>query len=130
MTGVQTCALPICVFAVWSLRAPFFVYATTLLMAALVSWRSLKHAHIIEDARASEPDADDSIVTLREAVRQGAYRAAVAINFSTGFVRFGLINAIAPLFVVEALHQSASLASTGFLVSSLGQAVLLPRAGR
>lgn len=118
------------VFAVWSLRAPFFVYATTLLMAAVVSWRSLKHAHIIEDARASEPDADGSIVTLREALREGAYRAAVGVNFSTGFVRFGLINAIAPLFVVEALKQSASLASTGFLVSSLGQAVLLPRAGR
>ena len=45
-------------------------------------------------------------------------------------MRFGLINAIAPLFVVEALGQNASLASTGFLVSSIGQAVSLPRAGR
>ena len=118
------------VFAVWSLRAPFFVYACTLLMAAVVSWRSLKHAHIIEDAAASDPDNDGSTVTLSEAAAQPAYRAAVAVNFSTGFVRFGLINAIAPLFVVEALHQNASLASTGFLISSLGQAVLLPRAGR
>lgn len=118
------------VFAVWSLRAPFFVYATTLLMAAVVSWRSLRHAHIIEDAAASDPDNDGSVVTLREAAAQPAYRAAVSVNFSTGFVRFGLINAIAPLFVVEALGQNASLAATGFLVSSIGQAVSLPRAGR
>jgi MFS family permease len=118
-------------FAVWSLRAPFFVYATTLFMAAIVSWKSLKNAHLISDAPSDEIVEEAArISTLRQAIKQRAYRAAVAVNFSTGFVRFGLLSALAPLFVVEALKANAGLASTGFLFSAAGQALLLSRAGR
>jgi MFS family permease len=100
-------------------------------MAAIVSWKSLKNAHLISDAPSDEIVEEAArISTLRQAIKQRAYRAAVAVNFSTGFVRFGLLSALAPLFVVEALKANAGLASTGFLFSAAGQALLLSRAGR
>ncbi|MEY2634928.1 MAG: hypothetical protein RIS75_868 [Actinomycetota bacterium] len=118
------------IFAGISLRAPFFVYATTLLAAAFVSWSSLKHAHLIDGPqKIDEPKTTGAFAKLLIALKQRAYIACVSVNLSNGFVRFGLLNALAPLFVVEALHESVSMASTGFLLSAIGQAALLSRAG-
>jgi len=116
-------------FVAISLRAPFFVYSATLLLGALVSWSSLRQAHLIEVV-ASEAVSEGGFRDVITAFRQRAYLACVSVNFSSGFVRFGLMNALIPLFVVEALHAPASLASSGFLVSAVGQVLFLARAGR
>jgi MFS family permease len=116
------------IFAAISLRAPFFVYAVTLVFASLVSWYSLRNAHLTESVATSE-----EVGTWKDvwkAFRNRAYAAAVGVNFSNGFVRMGILNAIAPLFVVEALNSQVSLASTGFLFSAIGQFILISKAGR
>lgn len=115
------------IFAAISLRAPFFVYAVTLVFASLVSWFSLRNAHLTESVATT-----DEVGTWRDvwiARKNRAYAAAVGVNFTNGFVRMGILNAIAPLFVVEALGSQVSLASTGFLFSAIGQFIFISRAG-
>lgn len=169
-----------------SIRAPFFVYAATLGLAALVSWRFLP-AHVVSpapgspgdadaaadndvtadptdqslpephlgsvavgsaamedphsDARANsghgqesaDPDtggADGAPPTLRQALGQRAFRAALAANLTNGFVTFGLRSSLVPLFVVEGLRSDATLSGIGFLVAAATQAALLLPAGR
>jgi MFS family permease len=114
-------------FAAISLRAPFFVYAVTLVFASLVSWITLRNAHLTESV-ATTSEAGNWTDVWR-AFSNRAYAAAVGVNFTNGFVRMGILNAIAPLFVVEALGSQVSLASTGFLFSAIGQFIFLSRAG-
>lgn len=115
-------------FAAISLRAPFFVYAVTLVFASLVSWHTLKNAHLTESV--STTNESGTWLEVIHAFKDKAYAAAVGVNFSNGFVRFGILSAIAPLFVVEALGSRVSLASTGFLFSAIGQFILISKAGR
>ena len=114
-------------FAAISLRAPFFVYAITLVFAILVSWITLRNAHLTESV-ATTNEAGNWADVWR-AFSNRAYAAAVGVNFTNGFVRMGILNAIAPLFVVEALGSKVSMASTGFLFSAIGQFIFLSRAG-
>ena len=114
-------------FAAISLRAPFFVYAITLVFASLVSWITLRNAHLTESV-ATTNEAGNWADVWR-AFSNRAYAAAVGVNFTNGFVRMGILNAIAPLFVVEALGSKVSMASTGFLFSAIGQFIFLSRAG-
>ena len=67
---------------------------------------------------------------LRDALKDGAYRAAIVVNLVTGFVVFGLRASAVPLFVTEGLGRTATLAGIGFLVAAGLQAVLLLPAGR
>ncbi len=116
------------IFAAISLRAPFFVYAVTLVFASLVSWFTLRNAHLTESVATT-----DEVGTWKDvwkAFKNRAYAAAVGVNFSNGFVRMGILNAIAPLFVVAALNSDVSRASTGFLFSAIGQFILISKAGR
>jgi MFS family permease len=115
------------IFAAISLRAPFFVYAITLVFASLVSWFSLRNAHLTESVATS--DEVGSWKDVWKARKNRAYAAAVGVNFTNGFVRMGILNAIAPLFVVEALGSEISLASTGFLFGAIGQFIFISRAG-
>jgi len=118
-------------FASISLRAPFFVYSSTLLMAAVVSWNSLRNASLSHhDAPTAKRSFAESSQELLTAVRNPAYLAAVSTNFTSGFARIGLMNSLVPLFVISVLHRSASFVSTGFLVSAIAQASLLGYAGR
>ena len=114
-----------------SLRAPFFVYGSTLLLASLVAHLALRTAHLHQHASKIEnPREHRGWRELVEAFKSSAYRAIIAANLTNGFVRFGILNGLAALYVVEALGQSVGLASTGFLFSAIGQAVLLTAAGR
>ncbi|MEY4322760.1 MAG: hypothetical protein RL410_541 [Actinomycetota bacterium] len=112
-----------------SLRAPFFVYASTLLLASLVAHLSLKNAHLHQHA--NEPTSPTpGKAELFAALRTRPYRAMLIAQLFNAFARFGVINGLAALYVVEALGQSVGLASTGFLFSAAGQAALLGYAGR
>jgi len=114
----------------WSIRAPFFVYAGSLLVASFVSLFFLSKAklEVLEEEVAQ--GQEDKQESLREALGDGAYRAALMVNLVTGFVSFGLRISIVPLFITEALDRGPSMAGLGFLVAAVVQAFLLMPAGR
>lgn len=114
----------------WSIRAPFFVYAATLGAAVVVTLVFLTRAHLREREAAAGASDSAAAQSLPVALRDPAYRAALAVNLSNGFVAFGLRTALVPLFVVEGLLRGPGLAGAGFLVAAAVQAVLLLPAGR
>ena len=114
----------------WSIRAPFFVYAATLFLAAIVGLLALARAHLREREEQVSHDEADSTTTLRSALAQPAYRAALMVNLVTGFVSFGLRASIIPIFVTEGMERGASLTGYAFLAAAVVQGVLLLPAGR
>lgn len=114
----------------WSIRAPFFVYGVTLFAAALVGFFALRKTHLRErEEKVSGGEADET-TTLKEALAEPAYRAALAVNLVTGFVSFGLRASIIPIFITEGLEREASLTGYAFLVAAGLQGLLLLPAGR
>lgn len=130
-----------------SIRAPFFFYAGTLAIATVIAVVFLSPARLA--AREAEVEASDGSpartepgddgasaarlsgwAELRGALRNGAYRAALAVNLTTGLTVFGLRSALIPLFVVEGLRQGPSLSGWAFLVAAVVQAAFLLPAGR
>lgn len=114
------------VLATASLRTPFFVYGATLAVAAAIALRALRDTELADPAAAT-PTAR---MTLRQALGLPAYRAALVINFGTGFVLFGLRASLVPLFVVEGLKRETYWTGIGLAVSALVTAALLLPAGR
>lgn len=113
-----------------SIRAPFFVYGTTLLMAALVAYFALPKG-------LGNPKLDESLVNdeseaaeLKHVLRFNAYWVALAITFTSAAAGFGLRSSLIPIFVTDALGKTLSYSSLGFLLSSITTAVFLVPAGR
>lgn len=125
-----------------SIRAPFFFYAGTLAAATVVALVFLSPARIasreaaVETHAGFDPEAEAAAPPtsgwpdLLAALRNGAYRAALAVNLTTGLATFGLRSAIIPLFVIEGLQQGPSLSGWAFLVAAGIQAIVLLPAGR
>ena len=114
----------------WSIRAPFFVYAGALLAGAIIALVFLAGAHLRKREEQASHGQAGRLEELREALRSGAYRAAITVNLVTGFVFFGLRSAMIPLFVVEGLGRGASFTGIALLIAAIVQAVLLLPAGR
>lgn len=114
----------------WSIRAPFFVYAVTLLAASAVTLVFLARSRLHEREERVSGGQAGQLEQLRHALRDRAYQAALGSNLVTGFVVFGMRSSAVPLFVTEGLSRGATLAGIGFLVSAALQAVLLLPAGR
>lgn len=114
------------IFVALSLRSPFFIYAITLLAASAVSWKHLSKAHLLENAN----ESTESALKISTALHSPAYLSALGTNFNVGLVRFGVLNALIPLMVIQLLDLSPAVASIAFLVSSVSQATLLVYAGR
>ncbi|HBJ73795.1 MAG TPA: MFS transporter [Actinobacteria bacterium] len=113
-----------------SIRAPFFIYAGSLAVASVVSMVFLTKAklhQLEEEVSGGEAEAEES---LRDALKDGAYRAALMVSLVGGFVSFGLRISIVPLFITEGLDRGASMAGFGFLIAAVVQAILLMPAGR
>lgn len=112
-----------------SLRAPFFVYAVTLGVAAVISALALRHA---ARARRDEgaDEADPPSTTLRTALRSRAYIAALVTQVGTGWALFGIRSSLIPLFVADSLGLSARWVGIGFVLSAAVQGALLIPAGR
>ncbi|MCW2616320.1 MAG: transporter [Frankiales bacterium] len=125
-----------------SLRAPFFLYAGTLALAAFAAATLLPRPE-----RSRQPaqvalgiGEDDGIPTavvpeqprtpLSAALRSPAYRAALAGNFAVGFSVLGVRSTVVPLLVVMQLDLGAGWIGAAFTVGALVQAVLLLPAGR
>jgi len=110
-----------------SIRAPFFVYAGTLLAAFLVAVALLPR---LEHQEAPQLAKDTERISFLPTLRLPAYQAALGANFANGFVFFGLRSSLVPLFVVEGLREGPGLAGVGFVVAAGLQAALLAVGGR
>jgi MFS transporter, DHA1 family, multidrug resistance protein len=113
----------------WSLRAPFFVYATTLLVAGSVATVFLARTALREHEVVAGT-ADQAPTPLGTALRSSAYRAAVMNNFAVGWAVFGVRSSLIPLFVVEGLRLGPSWTGGGLALSAVVQALVLVPAGR
>ncbi|MCU0264919.1 MAG: MFS transporter [Actinomycetia bacterium] len=114
----------------WSLRAPFFVYAATLLVAGTVGAVFLARSELREREREQEQGAGAAPTPLRTALRHPAYRAALVSNFANGWAVFGIRASLVPLFVGLGLGLGAEWTGYGLLVSAVVQALVLWPAGR
>jgi MFS family permease len=111
-----------------SLRAPFFVYAGTLAVAAVISWWALRRAALVRVAGGVDGEAPRT--TLRTALHSRAYIAALVTQLGTGWALFGIRSSLIPLFVADSLGLSARWVGIGFVVSAAVQGALLIPAGR
>jgi MFS family permease len=108
-----------------SLNAPFLVYGAALLVAAVVVFGSLRNSPL-----AGAPAApSDSTMSLRTALRNRAYRAALLSNFATGWSVFGLRIALVPLFVTEVLGRGASVAGLTLATIAVGTVLAVGPSG-
>ncbi len=125
--------------AAWSIRAPFFVYAGTLVAAGTVGLVGLRHLRVrSSDPRNPEaPETGNPLsnetpdrISLASALRQPAYRAALIANLADNWAAMGVRNSLVPLFVISSLHRGTGWVGLGFtLVAAMNGLILLP-AGR
>lgn len=108
--------------ATFSLRAPFFLYAGTLVIAGVIGLSALRNSEL-----ATRQSVREAPITLATAVRNRAYLAALAASFAGDFALVGARASIVPQFVIDELHLSTGWAYAAFLVVSLvSGALLLP----
>ncbi|HET7388783.1 MAG TPA: MFS transporter [Nocardioidaceae bacterium] len=127
-----------------SLRAPFFLYAGTLVLAGTVAVlflgrRDAAQALAAADQAAPSTRKEESgghgvagtpEPTLRSLMHTTQYQTALMANLAVGVAVFGLRSAIIPLFIVKDLGASRSWVAIAFLVSALVQTALMFPAGR
>jgi MFS family permease len=125
-----------------SIRAPFFLYAGTLLLAMLAAAtllpkpeRAPPRAQVAlgvgEDDGLSEAVVPEPPRTpLKAALRSPAYQAALAGNFATGFSVLGVRSTVVPLLVVQDLDLAPGWIGAAFTLAALVQGVLLLPAGK
>jgi MFS transporter, ACDE family, multidrug resistance protein len=97
------------------LSAPFVIYGVALLIAVAVVFVQLRHSSLAALDVQSEP-----AISVRTALRNQAYRAALLSNFATGWSAFGLRIALVPLFVVEVLGRGAEMAGLALATFAIG----------
>lgn len=108
-----------------SIRAPFFFYAGTLVLAGAAGLALLSR----QDVKPSDK-AGEATVSFAEAWRRPGYQLACAANFSTGWQAHGPRSTLVPLLVVEVLHKPTSLTGVAFAIAAIVQALALQPAGR
>jgi MFS family permease len=112
-----------------SLRAPFFLYAGTLAVAGSIG------LFLLPRPQGGTAGGGSGTVSLRQASRSRAYRAALAAQFADSWSVLGVRAALVPLLVTDVasnggLGLSRSWVGIGFgLVAALNALVLIP-AGR
>lgn len=118
------------VLAVISLRAPFFFYAGTLIVAGLVGLFMLKPGASSAKNGPPKDDAPAETVSLRAVFADSRYRAACLANFATGWASFGVRSALVPILVVELLGQDELWTGVAFAIAAVAQTVALAPAGK
>lgn len=109
----------------FGLRVPFLVYAAALLLAAVVV-RTLLTGTNQKGAEGAHAPA----MTLKEALADSAYRAAVFSSFGNGWVTFGVRMATIPLFATAVLQSRPETAAWALAVFAMGNALALTFSGR
>ena len=97
------------------LSAPFVIYGVALLIAVAVVFFRLRHSSLAAPDVETEP-----VISVRTALRNRAYRAALLSNFATGWTAFGLRIALVPLYVVEVLGRGAGMAGLALATFAIG----------
>ncbi|MDA3646296.1 MFS transporter [Saccharopolyspora indica] len=111
----------------YSLRLPFLTYGAALFIAAFLGWLMLRKSTLA----APRTDAEEvQSLTVREALRNRTYRAAMLSNFSNGWAVFGVRIALVPLFVVEIMRSTQAMAGVALSVFAVGNAAVLLVSGR
>ncbi len=108
-----------------SIRAPFFFYAGTLVLAGAAGLALLSRSQIRPTDKTGE-----AALSFADAWRRPGYQLACAANFSTGWQAQGARSTLVPLLVVEVLHEPTSWTGVAFAVAAVVQAVVLQPAGR
>ena len=111
--------------ATFSLRAPFFIYAVTLVIAGALGLGSLRHSEL-----AARSTVRTAPIALATALRNRAYLAALAASFAGDFAIVGARTALVPQFVTDRLGLGTGWAYAAFLVTSLASGALLLPFGR
>lgn len=111
------------VLAVISLRAPFFFYAVTLLIAGLIGQLMLRTIGGTDTGAAMR-------VPLSVVLRDVRFRAACLANFAQGWGSMGVRSTLIPVLVVELLHASPAWTGAAFAIAAVAQTVALGPAGR
>lgn len=107
----------------WSLRAPFFLYAGTLAAAGAVGLALLprRGQHSAGNSAGPQPPT----LTVGQAVRMPAFRAAAFANLADNWASLGVRAAIVPLLVLEVLHRSPIWTGIGLTVFTGGNVATL-----
>ncbi len=127
-----------------SLRAPFFLYAGSLVLAGVVAMVFVaRPAPAVDteadgvtgeqqgaDPAAAPQEISEPEPTLRTVIRTREYQAALVANFAEGLSVFGIRSAVVPLLIVEGLGAAPGWVGVAFLISSLVQTALMLPAGR
>lgn len=108
-----------------SLRAPFFLYAGTLVVAGLLGLGALRHSEL-----AAPTAVRTTPLALSSALRNRAYLGALAAAFAGDFALVGARSAILPQFVTDRLGLGPGWVYAAFLVISIVSGVLLLPVGR
>lgn len=110
-------------FGLW---VPFVSYGVMLCLAAFVVWYFLRRSTLA----ALDKSNGDTPMSVREAVRHRAYRAALASGFANGWAVFGVRISLVPVFVIEALKHSPAVAGISMSVFAGGNAAMLFLSGK
>lgn len=109
-----------------SLRAPFLVYAISLVIAVAIAWGFLRGSTLIGDPK----DAEQPTLTVRDAVRHRSFRAALGSSFANGWAVYGVRVSLMPLFITEILHRDGAFAGTALSVFAAGNVAMLMVSGK
>jgi DHA1 family multidrug resistance protein-like MFS transporter len=111
--------------ATFSLRAPFFLYAGTLVVAGFIGLSALRHSEL-----AARQQKRSAPLALAIALRDRAYLAALAASFAGDFALVGARSSLLPQFVGDRLGLGSGWVYAAFLVVSLVSGALLLPIGR
>lgn len=111
-----------------SLRAPFFVYSTTLAIAGVIALFFLSEKRL--GKKVDAPTSKLGQTTLGQAMRLKPYQIALALAFINNWILFGLRSSILPLFVTEELKSTAAIAGLGLTIGALVQGLFMLKAGK
>lgn len=119
----------------WSLRAPFFFYAATLLVAGIVAMTFLHEARLPKRPPMTNEERADALtaskpMSFAQAWRSRAYRTALANAFVNGWGQSGTRTLLLPPFVTAALGASEIWVAIGIGIGAVTQFLALGWSGR
>jgi len=109
-----------------SIRAPFFFYAGTLVLAGAAGLLLLR----TRAAAPTEAPGSETGPALRAVLREPRYQAACLANFASGWQAQGARSTLVPLLVVEVLDRPTSWTGVAFAVAAVVQGLALAPVGR
>ncbi|WP_253905860.1 MFS transporter [Arthrobacter sp. H5] len=110
----------------FGLRVPFLVYAGALVVAAAVVFFQLKDTSLQDKAKSAPLPA----LSVRVALQDSAYRAALVSGFANGWSSFGVRMALIPLFAAAVLGAGPEVAGISLAFFAAGTALALTVSGR